>query len=338
MKNLFLAATVALAIFCSCSKENNDIPEPSIGSVVNISFAEESPVTRAFFGTTAAAETWEKTLNSVTVYVFNSSGNLIVQRMFSSAELTAKKASFALPDVATGSSCDFYAVANLSTSGITNKSALLALLETSALQYNGTFAEVSTGSKRAGGFVMSGYSAQAIAAAGSTTNVALTLKRTVAKVAIEVTQSPSFNTVYPGEVRINSISIKNAASQSPVIKPATVNSGAMNFTHAQTSNVVSGKYQNLFYLFENGNLSAGSRVMAIMNATYDADGNFSTTSDQTVMTYDVELTGTSTGAITRNGYYRVAVNINGLAGSSASITLTVAEWETPVTQTVNVGS
>ncbi|MEG1612326.1 MAG: fimbrial protein [Alistipes sp.] len=338
MRNLILAASAALTLLCSCSKENNEVFEPATGSVINISFTDDAPQTRAFFGTTASAETWEKTLNSVTVFVFNPAGGLIVQRAFSTAELTAKKASFPLPNVTAGSSCDFYAVANLSTSGITNKSALLALLETTASQYNGTFAEVSTGAKRASGFVMSGYSTQAIATAGSTTNVALTLKRTVAKVAIEASLSSSFNATYPGSVRINSVSIKKAASQSPVIKPTIANSGSMNFSHTQISNVASGKYQNLFYLFENGNLSAGSRVTATIRATYDVDGNFSTTTDQTDMEYDAELTGDAAGAIMRNGYYRIAVTINGLSGNSATMTLAVADWESPITQNVSIGS
>lgn len=338
MKHLFFAATAAMALLCSCSKDNDEITNSTKGSVVNVSFTEDAPETRAFFGTTAAAETWEKTLNSVTMFAFNTSGTLILQRSFSPSELTAKKASFALPNVTTGSSCDFYVVANFPAVNVANKAALLAILESSAIGYNGTFAEVSAGAKRSGGFVMSGATSQAVAAEGSTTNVAITLKRTVAKVAMETTVSPDFGTTYPGTVRVNSVAINKAASQSPILKPTTANTGAMNFTHSQTANSTGSKYQNLFYLFENGSLAAGSRVTATIIATYDADGNFSTTNDQELMRYNVELSGDAAGAISRNGYYRVAVSINGLEGSSATMTLTVADWETPITQTVNVGS
>lgn len=173
MKHLFFAATAALALLCSCSKDNDEIVNSTKGSVVNVSFTEDAPETRAFFGTTAAAEPWEKTLSSVTMFAFNTSGTLILQRSFSPAELTAKKASFALPNVTAGSSCDFYAVANFPTTNIANKAALLAVLESSAAAYNGTFAEVSAGAKHSGGFVMSGSTSQAVATEGSATNVAI---------------------------------------------------------------------------------------------------------------------------------------------------------------------
>ena len=337
MKNLFFAAMAALAMLCSCSKQNDEILKSVKGNVVEVSFVDEPPVSRAFFGTTAVAEAWEKSFSSITLFVFDNSGNLIVQRNFSPGELTAKKATFSVPDVTAGSSCDFYAVANLVPANITNKASLLAVLETTPEQYNGTFAEVSTAAKRAGGFVMSGYVAKTIAAAGSTTDVAITLKRTVAKIAMEITPSSSFGSLYPGAVRVNIVTLKKGASQTPVISPASITPGTMNFTTTQVSNVVSGKYQNLFYLYENGNLAAGSRVTATINATYDPDGNFSTTEGQLAMDFDVELASNSGGAISRNGYYRVEVAINGLSGSDATLTITPAEWETPVTQTVNVG-
>ena len=83
---------------------------------------------------------------------FNSQGNLVTQRSFTSEELADKSATFALPHSAAGTTCDFYAVANLSLTGVTTKSALLSKVEASAADYNGTFAEVSTKAKRAGGF------------------------------------------------------------------------------------------------------------------------------------------------------------------------------------------
>lgn len=338
MKHLFFAATAAMALLCSCSKDNDEITNSTKGSVVNVSFTEDAPETRAFFGTTATAETWEKTLTSVTMFAFNTSGTLILQRSFSPAELTAKKASFAMPNVTAGSSCDFYAVANFVVSNVANKAALLAILESSAIGYNGTFAEVSAGAKRSGGFVMSGATSQAVAAEGSATNVAIALKRTVAKVAMEISVSPDFGETYPGTVHVNSVTINKAASQSPIIKPTTANTGAMNFNKMQASNMAAGKFQNLFYLFENGSLAAGSRVTATINATYDADGDFTSAEGQAPMSYNVELSGDAAGAISRNGYYRVAVSINGLSGSSATLTITVADWETPITQTVNIGS
>ena len=84
--------------------------------------------------------------------------------------------------------------------------------------------------------------------------------------------------------------------------------------------------------------AVGSRVLLTLEAIYDKDGNFSTAGDQTPVTYEVELKGTSdNGTILRNGYYRVAVSLAGLTGQDVSATITVADWETPVTQNINLG-
>ena len=68
------------------------------------------------------------------------------------------------------------------------------------------------------------------------------------------------------------------------------------------------------------------------------DGAFATPAGQSPMTYEVELDGASGGTIARNGYSRVDITINGLSGSDATLTITPAEWETPVTQTIEVGA
>lgn len=197
MKNLFLAAAAALGLLVSCNKEDNEIYETSKGAVATVSFTDEEPATRAFFGSTAAAETWEKALNTVTIFVIDPSGDLLAKRSFSAAELSAKKATFALPNAVPGTVCEFYAVANLDMAQVNSSDVLTAMLEQDAASYNGTFAEVSAKAKRTGGFVMSGSASKAVAAAGSSTDVAITLKRTVAKVAVQVTPSPQFGSLTP---------------------------------------------------------------------------------------------------------------------------------------------
>lgn len=338
MKNLFVIAlaTIALAS-CSKTENTNEIINTKDASSVTISFKEAEAETKAFFGTTAAAETWEKTLSEVTIIVFNQTGNALVQRQFTAAEITSKAATFVVPNAVAGDNCEFYAVANIPIATVANKTALLALMESSAAVYNGTFADVSTKTKRVNGFVMSGNVTKALATSGTATSVAITLKRTVAKVAIEATQSPEFANRYNGAVKVNSAKLVKGASQSLIIKPTAPSTGAMTFTHTQPSNVASDKSQNLFYLFENGSLAVGNRVAIELNATYDADGNFTTTTDQTPMVYTVELEGTTAGTIVRNGYYRIQVAITGLTGNDAAVSITVADWETPVTQSVSVG-
>ena len=338
MKNLFLAATAALALLVSCSKDYDEVMETAKGGVVSVSFVSDDTDTRAFFGATATAEAWEKALNTLTMYVFDSSGAMTLQRTFTPQELAGKTAIFSLPNVTVGASYDFYAVANSVPNNITNKAALLAAIEKEAAQYNGTFAEVTAKAKRAGGFTMSGGTVKAIAAAGASTDVAITLKRLVAKVAIEMTPSPDFGTTYPGALRVNTVTLKGTASQTNVVLEGAYPEVPMNQSATQTSNAASGKFQNLFYIYGNKVLPTGSYPTVTINATYDADGNFSTTGDQVEMNYDVALTGKTSGAFARNGYYRVAVTIKGLTGSDATMTITPSEWETPATQTIEVGA
>ena len=84
MKKTFVAALAALALV-SCSKEETVTygtnGEPLDGAAVCLTFTD-APASRASLNSTAAAETWEKSLTSLTVYVFNSQGNLVAQRSF----------------------------------------------------------------------------------------------------------------------------------------------------------------------------------------------------------------------------------------------------------------
>ena len=96
MKNpLLMLVAAAAALFASCDK--NDSPTTPVqpgmpdAAAVTITLAEApGDETRAFFDTTAAAETWEKSLSSVCVLVFGADGRLLVQRNFTDSELSAK--------------------------------------------------------------------------------------------------------------------------------------------------------------------------------------------------------------------------------------------------------
>ena len=244
---------------------------------------------------------------------------------------------FSLPKSLASTPCSFYAVANYDASSAKTRAALTALVENSAAAYNGTFAEVSTAAKRSGGFVMSGSATKTVGAVNTTTNIGITLKRTVAKIAFQAAVDPSFADKYSGSLTINSVKLSKAASQSLVVA-GTPTPGAMSYTHTQTPATASGKYNALFYCFENGSLTAGNRVLLEINATYDLDGNASTMDDRSEVTYSVELTGKAAGEILRNGYYRIAANITGLVGQDCVVSVTVADWETPVTQNVDLGA
>ncbi len=254
-------------------------------------------------------------MSTLSIFVFDNADNFVIRRDLTSSELAAKSATFSLPKSLASTPCSFYAIANYDASSAKTRAALTALVEKSAADYNGTFAEVSTAAKRSGGFVMSGMKSQTVGAVNSTTNVGITLKRTVAKVALQTTIDPSFADKYAGTLTIHSVKLSKAASQSLVVA-GTPTPGAMTFSHTQTPATASGKCNALFYCFENGALPAGSRVLL----------------------ETVELTGKAAGEILRNGYYRVAANITGLVGQECAVSVTVADWETPITQTVDLGA
>ena len=237
MKTLFFTAAAA-ALLCSCGKEPvcEHTPAPDTqGAAVTLSFDAGSSRTKSFFDPTAAAESWEKSLSSVCVLVFGADGRLLVQRNFTDSELSAKKATFAIPNALAGQNCDFYVVANKTVGGISGKTALMTLSETTPAEYNGTFAEVSAQAKRSGGFVMTGHTTKAIAAQGTKTDVAVTLERTVAKIAVQASTTAEFSERYSGKVRINSAVLSKAASRSNLIAQQTPNTGPMTFTHTQAA-------------------------------------------------------------------------------------------------------
>ena len=333
---LIMAVTAATAIFTSCQKE--EVLNAENTNEVAISFIAEDASTKSFFDPTNYTEPWESTLSSLSVLVFDNGGNLIVHRNFNSSEVAGKSASFALPNTAAGATCEFYAVANITVPvTVKNRDGLLAMLESDPALYNSTFAQASIAAVRSGGFVMSGKTTKTIAPVASKTDVAITLFRTVAKIAIQTAITPEFTTRYYGKIRVNSAIISKSANQTNIVTPEIINSGVRNFSYTQVPNQSAETFQNLYYLFENSVIAAGERVMLTLDTTYDRDGNFATTSDQAPVVYNIELSGAGSGEFNRNSYYRIIVNLDGLTGADATAAISVAPWSSPVTQTVNLG-
>ena len=160
MKKHLIWAAASAALLASCAKEETqtftpaatDLPQASITFVAE----ENADFTRAFFDNTTTTEAWEQSLSSLTVFCFEE-GALVMRRNFTSAELSSRRSTFALPRSTAGKSIEFYALANAAVDeNITTKTALLALTEETPGSYNGTFANVSSKALRSGGFLMSG--------------------------------------------------------------------------------------------------------------------------------------------------------------------------------------
>ena len=170
MKKMILAATAALAMLASCNKHTDEIADSATGSVVKITLTDKTPETRAFFDQTAAAESWEKKIGTLTLFVFDGSGDAVLQRNFTAAEISGQTATIPVPDAAPGQTYSFYAIANGSAlSGIGTLDDLRSQTESEIADYNGTFDEVTTKAKRSAGFTMTGSATQVIAQAGQTT-------------------------------------------------------------------------------------------------------------------------------------------------------------------------
>lgn len=334
---LFVAAMAATVALTSCEKNEaareQSVDNPGSWPVVEMSFGTE--VESRAFGS-GATESWEKQVNSATVLVFNASGGLVFRRELTAGEITTiatTPISIIVQGGAAGDNCDFAVVANRAVPmSVSSKTLLLAELEADGSSYNGTFAEVTTKSKRTGGFAMSGLTTKAISS-GSTA-VTIVLKRTVAKVEVVSRTTAAFTAKYGNAtITIDKVTLSQSATNCHLIDQSKYGAGGTNDVYEQSAS--SGK--SLFYIFEKAAAAAGSRVKLTLDAVYDADGSAGTSTDRVSLAYDVEMEGITNGQIKRNGAYLVNVNIDGLLGSDVTATVTVADWETLVTQNINVG-
>ena len=354
MKKFFMKLTaiaVMPMLLAACTKDEVN-PTPTNGGKegeIELILKNESVAdgTRAFgSGTT---ESWEKSISSAVLIVYNTSGTQILRRVLTAAEVngsTTTPIKFVLPGVSADASCDFYVVINRNIAdNITTKAKLLEELESDIASYNGTYANVTTKAMRSGGFAMTGTVTAKIVS--GTTAVTVTVKRVVAKVEIQTSMTDSFRTKYGnGCVEVKKITLSRGAEKSYLIdqtasKYATVSS---SFTSAQdaycdktgASKTNAYKYNNLFYINEKA-AATGSRIKVVLDAIYDADGNLSTTADQVPLSYETELTGTTDGKMLRNGSYKLNVNLDGLTGKDMTLSIAIANWEALSTQNVNVG-
>ena len=354
MKKFFMKLTaiaVMPMLLAACTKDEVN-PTPTNGGKegeIELILKNESVAdgTRAFgSGTT---ESWEKSISSAVLIVYNTSGTQILRRVLTAAEVngsTTTPIKF-VPGVSADASCDFYVVINRNIAdNITTKAKLLEELESDIASYNGTYANVTTKAMRSGGFAMTGTVTAKIVS--GTTAVTVTVKRVVAKVEIQTSMTDSFRTKYGnGCVEVKKITLSRGAEKSYLIdqtasKYATVSS---SFTSAQdaycdktgASKTNAYKYNNLFYINEKAAAATGSRIKVVLDAIYDADGNLSTTADQVPLSYETELTGTTDGKMLRNGSYKLNVNLDGLTGKDMTLSIAIANWEALSTQNVNVG-
>ena len=345
MKKIFLFATMAVAAtLASCSK-NTEIETPEVihpdGPQVRLTLAGENAATRFFFNPNAMAETWEKDLRSLSIYVFDGTGKFVLRRNVTPYEMPTRAATFALPNSAVGKNYSFYVVANAEYGEVASIAEIEALTESLTLdEYNGAFDVISRGRKRDAGFVMTGVTTAQIDPDGSPTEVPVIVRRTVAKIAMRVEMHHSFAEAFgKGTVTLTSVKLSRASAASNSFHRPGIYAPRTTLYETTQAPVKSGPYHDaLFYTYENPALAEGNRVMLTLTGVFDGDGNDATTGDRLDVEYKIELTGAADGEIKRNGYYMVKATIKGLSGDAVGVNIAVSNWETPVQQIVTIGN
>lgn len=341
-----LTVTFILFMLCSCVRDEDAISTPgdncSDGSKITLSFANTDFVATKAFGTSTATAA-EKKVNTAKLFIFRS-GNKVFEKYLTSTETnnigTATPLTFTVPGMLANTAYSYYMIINKGNLSATSLSDLQSVTENDIASYNGTWATVSDAAStanRSGGFVIEGDTTQTTGTdLGVTQSIAINAKRITAKMDITTNIDQTiFGTgnKYTGTLSIDSAIISKTQQTTPLIKATpTTTTGAFTLArqipYAVTANSV---YQNRFYLFENGAITANNRVLLTLYATYTNGSAISP------IVYSTEIAG-SGGSIIRNGAYFVTVNIIGLTGTSLSVTITLKDWESIVTQTANLGS
>ncbi|MFR9619571.1 MAG: hypothetical protein SNI12_08720 [Rikenellaceae bacterium] len=338
MKRYIVMMAVAMAAICtSCSKDDEvaQVTPPTTetkGQEIKINFTTDA-ATRAFFGETATAESWEKSISKATLVIdrYTDASQPAVESVkqeLTADQITSGSVSASISTLNVGDFISAAVVTNIDVpSGIAATNVYSSVVSNmDYTEYNGTFQEVSSSSKREDGFIHHGNGFAIVENIGEV-QMAITLTRHVAKVAIQTTLSDKFNnsSYYAGDLRIDNIEACCTNLYDPFFENC--------FSFTQASNKSGVYYQNLFYLQQS------SRNKFIISATYDADGNYSTTADQfsTSYTFEIANDNGSIKELLPNAYYRVSVTINSIELNDIDFSITVAEWDTVVNQSVEIG-
>lgn len=335
---------LAAAMFCSCAKENNDVAGPQgqpevENQQVELSFVPDALGTRSFYESFGHPEPWEKEIKTMYVYLYDSEGNFRMRREVTAAEISAKRAVFGIPNFLAGTQCTFYVTVNLDHGIYYTTAELDKDVNTFYSNYNSDFLTVTQGCANARGFIMTGKAEVVIAAAGQKTNIDMTLKRQLAKIAVRTHVDNAFTTAYNGAtIDITNVSLQNVALQTFHYHREGAYPLYQTKTNIFQAPVWDGTYwQNLFYANETAASSGNNQVMLVLTGTFDADGDPATTDDQQVITYKVPFEASGDGLINRNAYYRLFIRIKGLSGEDVAMNISVAEWEVVSQEVIDIG-
>lgn len=298
-----------LLLFAGCSVSSEDFSgtfDEECVLDIHIGY----PVSRSFNG--VVAETWEKKINTATIYIFDSQGKGVFARVLTATEISAVNAnsnltvSFILP-IATGT-CDVYMVANTvpSASALT-KSSFLNSVEQDIVTYNGTYSDVTTKALRTNGFVMVGSKSNVALNSGGTVVIPITLARIVAKVAIEFNISALITL---GTSTVTNVSITKSSPASNLFSLSSYNTGGTAVTLSQVAQqdaTNKRQFRAFFYIYENASQTVTANQI---NVAFSVANNV--LGIVTTYNYNFKISGDGSGKITRNRGYYIVANINKL--------------------------
>ncbi len=339
MKRYVVMMAVAMAAICtSCSKDDDvtqvEPPTTPANSEVTIKFSTDDITTRAFFDNRTESEAWEKSISKATLILerYEDPTQYPIERIH--RVLTADQIAAGSTTVGlVGTNADDLIVvavgANLDipegTAAMAIESSIINTMDIA--DYNGSFEQVSTGSMRSEGFVLYGVEILNVTESNKAISTALQLERQVVKIAIQASISDNFNnpSYFAGDLRVDEITVRST-------KYLTDYDFEEGFTSTQASYKNSDYFQNLFYIGES------RRNDFTVLATYDADGDFSTTTDQKAVTYVFSITDNvgNCKEMLDNQYYRITVNINSMETTDMDVSFSVADWVSVTDQTVDL--
>lgn len=345
MRTIFMLISFLFLLSSCLREEDRPASEEVCGEDAKIclSFVEANH-TKAFDNSLATAV--EKGVNSAKLFIFKS-GVKIFENVLSSTEISGiatTPVTLTVPGMQASTSYDYYMIVNHGNVTAATPADLQAIIENDIASYNGAWSTVSDATvapNRSGGFVMTGHATKPTTATiTDVQSVTIQVKRIVAK--LDITTSINQNifgnaptATYQGTVGIDSVKVVKTQGTTPLVITTPAPSVGSLTLAKQIPNPapVNVTYQNRFYVFENGALTAGSRVQLYIYGTY-TNGLISSP-----VVYTPELSTDGTGAIVRNGAYAINISVNGLSGTQITVTVTLSDWETLVTQTTtNVGS
>lgn len=345
MKTFFTILTTFFILW-SCNNRDETCPTPegpetSTAQIELYFSGTDSPIFKAFGGN--AATVAEKRIQTAKLFIFKS-GTKIFEKYLDPGEITNITTSpikFTVPGMTASTSYDYYLIANNGNITAANLTALQAITQTDITSYNGAWNTVNdtvTIPKRSGGFVMEGKTtAPTTNDLTQTQSVAIILKRITAKLDVKATiDNTKFGSdkLYEGTLSLDSTFITKTQTSTPIVPGIPTTTAGTQALGKQIPNPapVNSIYQNRFYVFENGALGAGSQVVLTLYATYTNGGT------STPLSYTTELSTDNSGAIVRNGSYAINLTISGLAGTPLSVSITVSDWESVITQTGSLGN